>query len=200
MSYHVNEIFYSLQGEGGRSGEASVFVRFAHCNLTCRADGPEGFDCDTNFSGGNRMSSDEIMAACEHLAGRGWIVFTGGEPMLQVDRGLIETMQEAGFKIAVETNGTRPMEACWFDWTCVSPKTAEHTMRVAGEVDELKYVMNSRMALPEPTLKARLHWLSPAFDPEGFVISDALGHCIELCKANPMWRVSMQQHKAWRVR
>ena len=197
-SYRVNEIFYSLQGEGGRAGEASIFVRFSGCNLTC-SEAVEGFDCDTEFTSGVSMTAEEIIAACTRAAPHcEWIVWTGGEPSLQLDADLVSAVIEAGYWQAIETNGTRELPV-GLDYICVSPKTGEHTLKVS-DAQEVKYVRNAGQGIPKPTIKAERRYLSPAFHPDGTVDRSSLQHCIELCKLFPSWRLSCQQHKWWRVR
>lgn len=132
-TYKVNEVFYSVQGEGMRAGEASVFVRFSHCNMECAVESgpksPGGFDCDTEFESGRRLTLRQLATAiwealaaggacldlnyadetAEHTWGQEvpmWIVLTGGEPALQVDAELCAYLRDAGFKLAIETNGS----------------------------------------------------------------------------------------------
>lgn len=205
--YIVNEVFYSIQGEGLRAGQPSVFVRFAICNLTCNVD-DQGFDCDTEFASGVRMALATLHERVDeelerygvaHKPIRPWIVFTGGEPALQLDDECVGHFKDADFQLAIETNGTKELPD-GLDWVCVSPKTAEHTLRVSGHIDELKYVRNEGQGLPSPTLKADHYLLSPAFNPTGNVNHAAMLHCINLCKKFPPWRLSVQQHKYWGIR
>ena len=205
--YIVNEVFYSLQGEGLRAGQASVFVRFSHCNLACN-EAEHGFDCDTEFASGRRMARAELHEritdelshyGVENSVIRPWLLFTGGEPSLQLDQDLVDHFKDAGYLMAIETNGTREIPD-GLDWVCVSPKTAEHTMRVSRHIDELKYVRNVGQGLPSPSLKADNLLLSPAYNPTGNVNHAAMLHCINLCKRFPPWRLSVQQHKHWGIR
>jgi 7-carboxy-7-deazaguanine synthase len=195
--YFVNEIFYSLQGEGVRAGTANLFVRFGHCNLACREE-TEGFDCDTEFESGRWLGVEEIVAELAACAKEcGWIVLTGGEPALQVDGPLIEALHTAGYRLAIETNGTRALPP-GIDWITVSPKVAEHAIRQLT-ADEVKYVRGHGQALPRTVVAASHHLLSPAFDGDQ-LDPRALDWCIRLCKEDPRWRLSLQQHKLWRVR
>lgn len=212
-TYHVNEIFYSLQGEGRRAGEPSIFVRFAGCNLACRmeeaADSPGGFDCDTTFDGGQAFTLEELCTVVSNVArascdesdledlGCAWIVLTGGEPALQVDPDLIESLHDLSFKVAIETNGTKALPK-GIDWITVSPKTADHTIKVK-EADEVKFVRAPHQALPKTSIVADHRYLSPAAGPDG-VYADALKWCIGLVLENPDWSLSVQQHKQWRLR
>jgi organic radical activating enzyme len=213
--YMVNEIFWSPQGEGMRAGEMSVFIRTTGCNLRCRveeaADSPGGFDCDTEFASGRKMTAAEIVAEAYTVVGKPaqwflerqderepWVVFTGGEPSLQVDEELVTALQDAGFLCAMETNGSRDVSSLGLDWITVSPKVAEHAIRQLT-ADEVKYVRGYGQALPKPTCQARYQLISPAFN--GVTMDRrAVEWCLSLIKENPEWRLSMQQHKAWLVR
>ena len=109
--YLINEIFYSVQGEGMRMGTSNIFIRFSKCNMKCRMeeaeDSPGGFDCDTEFESGKWMHGSEIVDACKKFNPVcTWVIATGGEPALQLDRELCDLLHEAGYKIAIETNGS----------------------------------------------------------------------------------------------
>jgi organic radical activating enzyme len=144
------------------------------------------------------MTLNEIIAefreagpSCE------WIILTGGEPALQVDRELIDTLHAAGYKLAIETNGSIELPA-GIDWITVSPKVAEHAIRqrVAHEV---KYVRAYGQAIPRTVVQAEHKLISPAFDGNE-LDRRTLEWCIRLVKENPDWRLSMQMHKAWGIR
>ena len=123
-TYKVNEIFYSVQGEGARTGSANVFVRFSDCNLRCVADGEAGFDCDTEFISGEEIPLDDLLQKIHEVGGQcRSVIFTGGEPALRVDADLIEKLHASFYYLAIETNGTLSLPA-GLDWICVSPKTA----------------------------------------------------------------------------
>jgi 7-carboxy-7-deazaguanine synthase len=200
--YRVNEIFYSIQGEGRRAGEASVFVRFSGCNLKCslkKSDiSPGFFNCDTEYTSGEEMSYEQVMDAVDAIARDcRWIVLTGGEPALQVDKYLVAAAHDRGYKVAVETNGTRELPK-HIDWVTVSPKTAEHTILVR-KCDEVKYLRAAGMAIPKTSITADHYLISPVFDAGELSEAD-LTHCIELVKNNPRWKLSVQQHNFWRLR
>lgn len=211
-SYAINEIFWSPQGEGMRAGQQSVFIRFTGCNMECRVEAgpksPGGFDCDTEFASGRKLTALEIIAealrlvaqdAAWYAAGnRAWIVFTGGEPALQVDAELVSMCQASGFKCAIETNGSKDVSGLGLDWITVSPKVAEHAVRQLT-ADEVKYVRGHGQAVPKPTCKATHQLISPAFDGLSLDPS-ALAWCLKLIKENPEWRLSIQMHKQWLVR
>ena len=208
MSYVVKEIFYSLQGEGVRAGTAALFLRFAGCNLKCSFK-THGFDCDTRWDGGKKMSLDEII---DCLAKEGyqrgplegctiqWVVLTGGEPGLQVDADLVDRLHEEDYAVAIETNGTVNLDILKtaFDWITVSPKVPEEEVKQL-EAHEVKYVMMDARPLPEPACMADHYLLSPKTYPVIGVSQVALKHCIKLVKENPRWRLSMQQHKIWDI-
>lgn len=201
-AYRVNEIFYSLQGEGARAGTANIFVRFSGCNLRCTKEkgkkSPGGFDCDTEFESGTTMRLDEILDACRALSPFcRWLVLTGGEPALQVDDEFVEFFHAAEYRLAIETNGSRVV-APGVDWITVSPKVAEHAIKQLT-ADEVKYIRGRWQGIPRPAVDARHQFISPPFD--GMEIEpDALERCIELVKENPGWALSVQSHKQWRIR
>lgn len=204
MSYRVNEIFYSLQGEGMRAGTPNVFVRFSGCNLTCRVE-THGFDCDTEFVSGRTLSLEELLEeikACfpqkSYATGpQYWVILTGGEPALQIDDALIQALASQHWYIAVETNGSIELPA-GIPWVTVSPKVAEHAVRQL-HADEVKYVRSHGQGIPKPKCKAKHKLISPAFN-NGALDQRDLEWCIQLVKENPTWRLSVQQHKAWKVR
>jgi 7-carboxy-7-deazaguanine synthase len=201
-TYSVQEVFYSLQGEGVRAGTPNVFVRFAGCNMTCRQE-THGFDCDTDFSSGLPYTAAGLVEAAYSLVptaiGCG-VIFTGGEPALQLDRPLVEALRAAGFAtLAIETNGSRNVDDLGLDWITVSPKTAEHALRQL-RADEAKYVRHVGQPLPKSSVSATYYLISPAAEPDGTILRDTLRWCIALCKEHPPWRLSCQQHKLWGVR
>jgi len=195
--YLVNEIFYSLQGEGVRAGTPNLFLRLSRCNLECKVE-THGFDCDTEFESGRRMTIPEILAELRQLSEKcDWVILTGGEPALQVDRELIGALHEVGYKLAIETNGSVELPE-GIDWITVSPKVAEHAVRQRN-AHEVKYVRSYGQEIPRTTVAAEHYLISPAF--EGTDLDPrTLDWCIRLCKDNPPWRLSVQQHKTWKVR
>ncbi|MBL7661356.1 4Fe-4S cluster-binding domain-containing protein [bacterium] len=196
-TYTINEIFYSLQGEGVRVGTPNIFIRFSGCNETCAIE-THGFDCDTEFVSGRKLALDEILvelAAC----GQGCkaVILTGGEPSLQVDAELVSALKSAGYFLAVETNGSKELPA-GIDWICVSPKSAEHTLRQLT-ANEVKYVRAYGQGIPKSSVQADYKLISPAF--QGTTLDPkTLAWCIKLVEENPQWRLSVQQHKFWRIR
>ncbi|MFP4061237.1 MAG: 7-carboxy-7-deazaguanine synthase [Halochromatium sp.] len=207
--YQVKEIFYTLQGEGARSGRAAVFCRFTGCNLwsglerdraTARCD-----FCDTDFRGtdgpgGGRFASAEALAerilrqwpAREQARARaGYVVCTGGEPLLQLDAALIEALHARGFEVAVETNGTQPAPP-GIDWLCVSPKANAPLRLRAG--DELKLIFPQSAAPPERF--AQLDFAEFFLQPrDGPGLAEHTRQALAYCQAHPQWRLGLQLHK-----
>lgn len=206
MSYAVKEIFFSLQGEGARSGWPAVFCRFSGCNLwsgreadrtraACRF-------CDTDFvgtdgSGGGRFADAASLAAAvaaawpESLDAQPYAICTGGEPLLQLDAAAIAALRTAGFAVAVETNGTLAAPE-GLDWICVSPKAGLKLRQSDG--DELKLVFPQAGAPPElyEPLAFTHFFLQPMDGPER-ARSTALA--MAYCLRKPRWRLSLQTHK-----
>jgi 7-carboxy-7-deazaguanine synthase len=206
MTYAVKEIFYTLQGEGMRAGRPAVFCRFAGCNLWSgreedRATAICKF-CDTQFvgtdgEGGGKFENADALARVIAVkwpgngGGQRYVVFTGGEPLLQLDAKLIDAMHGAGFEIAIETNGT--IEAPpGIDWICVSPKAGSQLVQRQG--NELKLVYPQEGAEPErfQTLAFEHFLLQPLW---GERTQDNMRAAARYCMAHPRWRLSVQTHK-----
>lgn len=200
-TYVVNEVYRSVQGEGMRAGEDSVFLRFTGCNLRCRIEpgplSPGGFDCDTEFASGRRISCEELIEWVRLEAGPcRWVVATGGEPGLQLDSVLLEALHAAGFHVQIESNGSVPL-VDGIDFITVSPKVAEHAIRQVT-ADEVKYVRGYGQALPKTVVEAKHYLISPAFT--GLEIEQRV---LDWCKAlveGTKWKLSLQQHKLHNVR
>lgn len=175
--YRVNEIFYSLQGEGFFTGTPAVFLRFCGCNRNCPF-------CDTDFTDGKEMSADEIVAAVSSYPAR-HIVITGGEPTLQLDCDLVRVLKASHFFIQIETNGSNPVPT-GVDWVTCSPKDAPWQI---DRIDELKVVFQGQdvesltQLLPAPRL-----FLQPC---SGQNIQETIDYIL----SHPHWRLSLQTHK-----
>lgn len=231
-TYAVKDIFDTLQGEGARAGAASVFVRFAGCNLW---DGnPEHRHlgkgacakwCDTAFAGGERLTAAQILERMDQAwppGGTRWCVLTGGEPLLQVDADLCRSLRDAGWRIAVETNGSvemKPGVEPLLSHVAISPKRGAEV--VLAYCDELKVVLPGDAVNPWTTdeLHALANRLSPLdcfvqpqdpIDPryvqvtllagngqipEASSYGENLKACIALIKEHPYWRLGVQMHK-----
>jgi 7-carboxy-7-deazaguanine synthase (Cx14CxxC type) len=208
MSYAVKEMFLTLQGEGKQAGRRAVFLRFAGCNLwsgreqdreqaVCRF-------CDTDFvgtdgeNGGKFADAASLALAVARLWGDDregrFTVITGGEPMLQLDESLIETLHDAGFEIAVESNGTLSATP-GIDWLCISPKAGSEVVQRSG--DELKLVWPQADIDPAELLEWDFgaHLVQPmdcGNDADNAFTRDA---AIALVMAEPRWRLTLQTHK-----
>ena len=212
MSYAVKEIFYTLQGEGAQTGRAAVFCRFAGCNLWSgreedRAAAVCQF-CDTDFVGaegpdGGRFADAEQLAArieaswqADSSGGKKFVVCTGGEPLLQLDRALIDALHVRSFEVAVETNGTIAAPV-GIDWLCVSPKAGAELVQRTG--DELKLVYPQAGAPPESYagLAFRHFFLQPM---DGPLRQENTEQALRYCLEHPAWRLSLQTHKFLGIR
>ena len=210
MSYAVKEIFLTLQGEGAQAGRASVFCRFAGCNLWSgreqdRASATCQF-CDTDFVGtdgtlGGRYATANDLAdtiAAQWTGGptSRYVVLTGGEPLLQVDGALIAALHARGFAVAVETNGTIAPPS-GLDWICVSPKAGAELVVRRGH--ELKLVYPQAGAPPESFagLAFERFSLQPMDGPD---VIENTARAIDYCLRHPQWRLSVQTHKAIGIR
>ena len=205
MSYAVKELFATLQGEGAQAGRASVFCRFAGCNLWSgreadRADATCRF-CDTDFvgtdgEGGGRFVdaqalADRIESSWSGGAADRYVVFTGGEPLLQLDAALIEAVHARGFTIAVETNGTLAAPP-GLDWICVSPKAGAGLNQRHGSELKLVFPQDGLDPSALEALDFRHFYLQPMDGPEQQRNTrDAVAYCL----AHPKWRLSVQTHK-----
>lgn len=216
--YTVKELFPTLQGEGAHAGRAAVFCRFAGCNLWSgreedRATAVCQF-CDTDFvgsdgdGGGKFATAPELADVIENAwtstsAGpqQRYVVFTGGEPLLQLDAPLIDALHAKGFLIAVETNGTLKVPK-GVDWVCVSPKAGSDL--VVLQADEIKLVIPQQGHTAIETLLARFEKMDyrnrflQAMD--GPLQQENLALAIRLCQKRPLWRLSVQTHKIVGIR
>lgn len=204
MTYAVKEIYYTLQGEGVRTGRPAVLLRFAGCNLWSgreqdRASAVCQF-CDTDFrhtdgpGGGKFASADDLAeAAARHWPGGGtpYVVCTGGEPLLQLDATLVAALKDRGFEAAVETNGTLPAPP-GLDWICVSPKAGAPLTQVGG--DELKLVYPQAGCDPSAfeSLAFDNFLLQPLDGPD---LAANIRAAVRYCLERPQWKLSLQTHK-----
>jgi 7-carboxy-7-deazaguanine synthase (Cx14CxxC type) len=210
VTYSVKEIFYTLQGEGNHAGRPAVFCRFSGCNLWTgreedRASAVCQF-CDTDFvgtdgiGGGKFKSAQDLTAAINALwptsyTASKYVVFTGGEPLLQLDADLIAAMHAVGFEIAIETNGTLSVPE-GVDWICVSPKMgAELVVRKGNEIKVVIPQIGQDMATYGNFDFE--HYFVQAMD--GPLRDDNLRRAIDFCKQHPQWKLSLQTHKLLQI-
>ena len=199
--YLVKEMFGpTLQGEGAHAGRACVFLRFAACNLACSW-------CDTDFApeGAQRMDATEIVASLRELD-RGdarRVIVTGGEPTLQWDAALARAIRDAGFRVHMESNGTR-VPVAPVDWLTISPKPQFHTQSLAlvdAPAHEVKVVVDDTVdeaILDRYAARYRCehHFVQPCMDDR---YEHHVAHALALIHARPRWRMSLQLHKILRV-
>lgn len=207
MSYAVKEIFLTLQGEGVHAGRRAVFLRFSGCNLWTGREADRASAicqfCDTDFIGvdgenGGRYGAEALAAKVAALWGDGtddrYVVITGGEPMLQVDDGIVDALHAQAFQIAIESNGTIEVHP-GIDWVCISPKAGSDVMQRSG--DELKLVW------PQPTsdLDAMEQWqfghflIQPMDSGDADVNAANVYEATRFVMERPKWRLSLQNHK-----
>jgi 7-carboxy-7-deazaguanine synthase len=205
MTYAVKEIFKTLQGEGGQTGRPAVFCRFSGCNLwngreEDRATATCKF-CDTDFvgtdgdGGGKFETAVALAGAIAYIWGespeRRLVVFTGGEPLLQLDEALIQAVHAQGFEVAVETNGT--IEAPkGIDWLCVSPKAGAGFVQKQGRELKLVYPQEGISPSDFENLPFEHFFLQPMDGPKR---EENTALAVEYCLAHPRWRISLQTHK-----
>jgi len=216
--YTVKELFPTLQGEGAHAGRAAVFCRFAGCNLWSgreedRATAICQF-CDTDFVGsdgfgGGKFETATLLADAIETAWRStsagpqqrYVVFTGGEPLLQLDEELITALHQKGFEVAIETNGTIKVPK-GIDWVCVSPKAGSEL--IVLQADELKLVIPQNEHQQLEKLMARFEgmdyrnrFLQPM---DGSNLKSNTELAVSLCQKRPLWRLSLQSHKLIGIR
>lgn len=188
----VNEIFYSLQGEGQFAGTPAVFIRFSGCNLRCSF-------CDTDHASYSEMSEEEIVAEATKYPAR-HIVITGGEPSLQLTASLLDKLHAEGCYVQMETNGTRMLPpGCCVDWITCSPK---YEKVVLSRIDELKVVFEGDDAKIDRynNVEAEVYSLQPCDVKDEARNRRNLEGAIDYCLRHPQWHLSLQTHKIIDVR
>ncbi len=194
--YPVNEIFYSLQGEGFNTGTASVFVRLSGCNLRCAF-------CDTNHQPHTMMSLPEIVDEVMRYPSAPLIVLTGGEPALHIDDKLIKALKMTGKTIAIETNGTLPLPE-GIDWVTLSPKTAfqggNSLSCVLTSCNELKVVYTGQDLSQYDSIEAQHRFLQPCYVDDPEQCREGLDATVKAVLNNPKWRLSLQTHRIIGIR
>jgi len=186
----INEIFYSVQGEGFFTGTPAVFIRFSGCNLACSF-------CDTEHGSYTEMTSENVLELVSEYPSR-HVVITGGEPSLQLTEDFVETLHAHGYFVQVETNGTRLLPGN-VDWITCSPKNSRVVYKY---VDELKVVYQGAgqdMAVYDG-IKASVCCLQPCDVGDDIRNAGIVSDTIEYVKNHPKWRLSLQTHKILNVR
>lgn len=208
-TYKVKEIYFTLQGEGARTGRAAVFLRFTGCNLWTgreedRANAVCQF-CDTDFIGmdgveGGKYTASELAGKVASLWPSGqqqkYVVCTGGEPLLQLDEELIDALHDQGFEVGIETNGTITVPR-GIDWICVSPKA--NTDVVVQKGNELKLVVLQQNL--EPHLFEDWEFSNFYLQPmDGPKVNEYTKWAVDYCLQHPRWKLSLQTHKLLGIR
>lgn len=194
--YPINEIFHSLQGEGFNTGVASVFVRFSGCNLSC-------VFCDTEHQNRTMMSLPEIVDEVMKYPDAPLIVLTGGEPSLFVDEPMLKALHLTGKKIAIETNGTRPLSP-GIDWVTLSPKFGflggDLAPCMLERCDELKVVYTGQDLSQYDHFATANRFLQPCFVEDKQQRISNIQLCVDAVLQNPRWRLSLQTHRLLGIR
>lgn len=208
--YRINEIFYSIQGEGANVGVPMVFLRFSGCNLTCPF-------CDTHHLPGVNMTAEEIYEDINRWPEAQWVVMTGGEPALWIDEEFVAGIKrECGKKVAIETNGTAVVPES-IDWVTVSPKggIAPELLAPAGtfaggeglrvrHADEIKVVdvgqpLEGYFTLPCKGENTKMY-LQPCFIEDTAECRANVGRTVTRVKSDPRWQLSAQVHRFLEIR
>ncbi|MDA9355700.1 7-carboxy-7-deazaguanine synthase [Gammaproteobacteria bacterium] len=201
--YSIKEIYKTIQGEGAQSGRAAVFVRFSGCNLWTGREKHRSTAicqfCDTDFVGtdginGGKYSAETLVKKINEIWSskeNGYIVFTGGEPMLQLDKELITECKNNNFETAIETNGTLDIDF-EIDWVCVSPKAGSELVLKHGDELKVVYPQNEFNLDVFKDMQFTHFYLQP-MDSENKDknTADAINYCLK----DPIWKLSIQQHK-----
>lgn len=190
----INEIFYSVQGEGFHAGTPAVFIRFSGCNLKCPF-------CDTNHFTGNEMSVSDIIEEITKYPAR-LIIITGGEPSLFLTDELVNKLHDKGKYVAVETNGTNKLPSS-VDWVTLSPKDnfVKNAVPVNQIYDEVKVVFDGNQNVDKYlSIPAKQYYLQPCDTGNETLNKEIINKTLEHCMKDGKWRISIQIHKILNVR
>lgn len=190
----INEIFYSVQGEGFHAGIPAVFIRFSGCNLKCPF-------CDTNHFTGNEMSVSDIIEEITKYPAR-LIIITGGEPSLFLTDELVNKLHDKGKYVAVETNGTNKLPSS-VDWVTLSPKDnfVKNAVPVNQRYDEVKVVFDGNQNVDKYlSIPAKQYYLQPCDTGNETLNKEIINKTLEHCMKEGKWRISIQIHKILNVR
>ena len=184
----INEIFYSLQGEGRYSGTPAIFIRFSGCNLKCSF-------CDTDHRKGIELTTDEILNKIKDYPCK-FIVLTGGEPAMQVTYNFVESLKNAGYYVAIETNGTLILPGN-IDWVTCSPK---YRRVVLNRINEIKVVYEGQDMGQYENLVADEYYLQPCDYKDEEKNKKNIEQTIKFVKENTKWKLSLQTQKILNLR
>lgn len=190
----INEIFYSVQGEGFHAGTPAVFIRFSGCNLKCPF-------CDTNHFTGNEMSVSDIIEEITKYPAR-LIIITGGEPSQFLTDELVNKLHDKGKYVAVETNGTNKLPSS-VDWVTLSPKDnfVKNAVPVNQRYDEVKVVFDGNQNVDKYlSIPAKQYYLQPCDTGNETLNKEIINKTLEHCMKEGKWRISIQIHKILNVR
>lgn len=192
--YLINEIFYSLQGEGRWAGRAAIFIRFSGCNLQCPF-------CDTDFKSYEKMTAREILRKLLDYSECNFVVLTGGEPTLQVTVEFVNMLHANGYYVAMETNGTREVP-CNVDWVTVSPKAAyvENGSVWVTNAEEVKVVYDGEHEPDMFGITAEEYYIQPCDTGDAKKNRAIINQCVKWVKQHPKWKLSLQQQKIINVK
>lgn len=191
--FKVNEIFYSVQGEGTMTGRAAIFVRLSGCNLNCPF-------CDTQHQEGQFFTADEICQQIKDYPAQ-LVVITGGEPSLQIDEALIDKLHDTDHVVAIETNGTRELPHN-VDWITLSPKDmfCPNAEPVLTSADEIKVVYDGVQFRTYDNIHTHHRYIQPCDTGDAEKNAAIINKTIEYVKNNPQWKISLQTQKILKVR
>lgn len=194
--WKINEIFYSIQGEGYHTGTPAVFIRFSGCNLNCSF-------CDTNHKDGKTMSLYEIINEVKKYPNAQMVILTGGEPSLFINQALIDALKRANMYIAIETNGTHTLPN-GIDWVTLSPKDkfagGDSAPVVLTECNELKVVYLGQDLKQYSHIKADFRFLQPCYCDNEDIRQYTMQSCLNAVLSSKEWRLSLQTHRILNVR
>lgn len=195
----VNELFYSLQGEGVQSGIPAVFVRLSGCNLSCSY-------CDTQFDRFVPYTLSQLLHGAQQFPAK-HIIWTGGEPTLHLTDAVVDFFRRHGYRQSIETNGTNPVPR-GLDWVTCSPKPESYELLAANfpsGLNEIRWPLSAESPAPWPIEslpRADFYCVSPIVEPQDTTYPplSALKRCIDFVLSHPQWRLSLQQHKVIGIR
>jgi len=191
--YKINEIYYTIQGEGRYVGMSVIIIRLAGCNLSCEY-------CDTEFDSFSEMTLEQIAAACkEESHNCANLLITGGEPLLQIDDEFVDYFHSIGYGMLLETSGTvKEKYDRELEWVTVSPKSPQ--LKYSGRVDELRIPVKAGSSIEKfINIDATIYYLSPIFDGDN-INQNNLAYALSLIKNDPKLNLSLQTHKLIGVR